>query len=64
VYNKIDGTNYIELVGLRASIGSDQRAGLVMKDITVASAIKWTLDSSIAEGATRAIDYRYFKQEY
>lgn len=64
VYSKINATGYQELIKLRLTIGSTERSGIVMKQLVVNTALKFTLTSSIAEEADRVITYRYFKEEY
>jgi len=65
IYSKIDDTNYRIIPSMTLSgIPASQRKGLLLKDLWINTDFKITIQSAIAEGATRNIPYRYFKEEY
>ena len=61
VYSKIDGTNYREIEPMRLS-NIDYSLGLVLKEQMISTAWKITIQSTVAEGASRNIPYRYFTE--
>lgn len=64
VYSKIDGTNYRVLSAFTLSNMAPDGGGIVLKEIMVDTAFKITITSTVAEGATRNIVYRYFTEAY
>jgi len=65
VYSKIDGTNYREMLSMRlADLPAEYAEGLVLKEQMIDTAWKLTIQSSIAEGASRSIPYRYFTEVF
>jgi hypothetical protein len=63
VYSKIDGTNYREMLSMRlADLPPEYAAGMVLKEQIINTAWKMTIQSSVAEGASRSIPYRYFTE--
>ena len=63
VYLKIDGVNYVELTGMTVSVAAGSH-GMPLKDHVIDTDWKLTIQSTIAEGASRSIDYRYFVDVY
>jgi hypothetical protein len=63
VYLKIDGVNYVELTSMTLTVAAGTK-GLALKDHVIDTAWKLTIQSVVAEGASRAIDYRYFVNVY
>jgi hypothetical protein len=61
VYSKIDGTNYREIEPMTLS-NIDYSLGLVLKEQMISTAWKITIQSTVAEGASRNIPYRYFTE--
>lgn len=61
VYSKIDGTNYREIEPMILS-NIDYSLGLVLKEQMINTAWKITIQSTVAEGASRNIPYRYFTE--
>jgi hypothetical protein len=61
VYSKIDGTNYREIEPMTLS-NIDYSLGLVLKEQMISTAWKITIQSTVAEGASRSIPYRYFTE--
>lgn len=61
VYSKIDGTNYREIEPMTLS-NIDYSLGLVLKEQIINTAWKITIQSTVAEGASRNIPYRYFTE--
>lgn len=63
VYSKIDGTNYREILPMRlADLMPADAEGLVLKEQMISTAWKITIQSTVAEGASRNIPYRYFTE--
>jgi hypothetical protein len=63
VYLKIDGVNYVELTGMTVTCAAGTK-GMPLKDHVIDTAWKLTIQSAVAEGASRSIDYRYFVNVY
>ena len=63
VYLKIDGVNYVELTGMTVTCAAGTK-GMPLKDHVIDTDWKLTIQSTVAEGASRAIDYRYFVDVY
>jgi hypothetical protein len=63
VYLKIDGVNYVELTGMTVMCAAGTK-GMPLKDHVIDTAWKLTIQSTVAEGASRDIDYRYFVNVY
>jgi hypothetical protein len=61
VYSKIDGTNYREIEPMTLT-NIDYSLGLVLKEQMISTAWKITIQSTVAEGASRNIPYRYFTE--
>ena len=61
VYSKIDGTNYREIEPMTLT-NIDYSLGLVLKEQIISTAWKITIQSTVAEGASRNIPYRYFTE--
>ena len=61
VYSKIDGTNYREIEPMRLN-NINYTLGLVLKEQIINTAWKITIQSTVAEGASRNIPYRYFTE--
>jgi len=61
VYSKIDGTNYREIEPMTLS-NIDYSLGLILKEQMISTAWKITIQSTVAEGASRNIPYRYFTE--
>jgi len=65
VYKKVKSTgSYVEFPNSRLTIGTEQRAGMESVKTATKIALKLTLTSSIAEGASRDVDFNYGKWEY
>jgi hypothetical protein len=63
VYSKIDGANYREILAMRLSdLTPADAEGLVLKEQMISTAWKITIQSTVAEGASRSIPYRYFTE--
>lgn len=64
VYAKIDGTNYRALEGGQIDwiVASDDD-GICYESLTIDKDVKFTLQSSEAEGASRNVPYRIVKEE-
>lgn len=63
VYSKVDNANYREMRDFRKSVATTTE-GIVMKEIWVDTDFKFTFQCGSAEGATRTVYYKYFKEEY
>lgn len=64
VYSKIDGTNYREMQSMRLSGMPPTVPAIVLKEVTINSDFKITIQMAVSEGSTRNLPYRYFKEEY
>jgi len=63
VYSKIDGTNYREMLPMRLNNMPPSAAeGLALKQQIISTAWKITIQSTVVEGASRSIPYRYFTE--
>jgi hypothetical protein len=63
VYSKIDGTNYREMLPMRLNNMPPSAAeGLALKQQIINTAWKITIQSTVVEGASRSIPYRYFTE--
>jgi len=63
VYLKIDGVNYVEMTSMTLTVAAGTK-GLALKDHVIDTDWKLTIQSVVAEGASRSIDYRYFVNVY